>query len=183
DHPGVTFGVNIRDRANAEEDLSSFRSDLALVLDPVHLVDFEVLMAVPQVVHAVMRADHPLAGKSEIRLRDCLDYPHVVPTAAYAVRHIIEQALAGASSRLRPIIESDSFEFMRHYVEHENVIAFQIPAGLRLPRESGLIACPISTRDMAPGSLLLGQMRGRTLPIASAKFAQALVMAMRVFEE
>lgn len=179
EHPGVTFSVNIRDRAAAEDDLSSFRSDLALVLEPVHLVDFEVLMAVPQKIHAIMHAEHPLAKQSELRLRDCLDCPHVLPSQAYAVRHMLERAVAGTSRGLSPVLESDSFDFMRHYVAHENVVAFQIPVGLRLPRESGLVSRPISTKDLAPGSLLLGQMKGRTLPIASAKFAQDLVGFMR----
>lgn len=182
-HPGVTFSVNIRDRAAAEADLSSFRSDLALVLEPIHLVDFEVLMAVPQVVHVVMRVDHPLASQSEVRLRHCLDHPHILPTSAYAVRHMIEAALSGTSRRVNPVIESDSFDFMRHYVENENVLAFQIPIGLRLPRESGLVSRPIATRDLPPGSLILGQMRGRTLPIASAKFANAMIAALQRFAD
>ncbi|WP_119306948.1 LysR family transcriptional regulator [Cohaesibacter haloalkalitolerans] len=178
EHPGVTFSVNIRDRAAAERDLINFESDLALVLEPVHMVDFAVLSAIPQVVNAVMRKDHPLADHAEVRLRECLDYPHVMPTSAYAVRHMIERALAGTSRTLQPVIQSDSFDFMRHYVEFEDAISFQISIGLRLPADSGLISRPISTRDMPAGSLLLGQMKGRTLPIASARFAETLIVAM-----
>ncbi|MBT9385223.1 LysR family transcriptional regulator [Pseudooceanicola sp. CBS1P-1] len=178
-HPGVTFRVKIRDRAAAEEELTSFRSDLALVLEPVHLVDFEVLMAVPQVIHAVMRSAHPLAAEPELRLRQCLDFPYILPSSDYAVRDLMERALAGASRTLSPLIEADSFDFMRHYVAHEDVLSFQIPIGLRLGPDSGLISRPIATRDLAPAALLLGQMKGRTLPIASAKFAQDLGREMR----
>ncbi|MBX2854334.1 MAG: LysR family transcriptional regulator, partial [Rhodobacteraceae bacterium] len=35
-HPGVTFSVNVRDRSQAERDLASFSSDLALVFEPIH---------------------------------------------------------------------------------------------------------------------------------------------------
>ena len=55
EHPGVTFSINIRDRAQAEQDLASVSSDLALVFEPIHLVDFEVLFALPQNVQAVFR--------------------------------------------------------------------------------------------------------------------------------
>ena len=58
EHAGVTFSVNVRDREQAERDLSTFSSDLALVFEPVHLVDFEVLVALPQQVNVVMAADH-----------------------------------------------------------------------------------------------------------------------------
>lgn len=53
EHPGVTFSINIRDRAQAEQDLASITSDLALVFELIHLVDFEVLFALPQNVQAV----------------------------------------------------------------------------------------------------------------------------------
>lgn len=181
EHPGVTFSVKIRDRAAAEQDLITFQSDLALVLEPVHMVDFAVLSAVPQVVHVIMREGHPLARQSEIRLRQCLDYRHILPSSAYAVRNMMENALAGASRSLQPVVESDSFDFMRHYIEYEDALSFQIPVGLRLSETSGLTSRPISTRDMPAGSLLLGQMKGRTLPIASARFAQSLISAMEAF--
>ena len=183
EHPGVTFSVRIRDRAAAEEDLSTFRSDLALVLEPVHLVDFKILEAIPQSVHVIMRADHPLAHEPELRLRRCLDFPHVLPAREYAVRHMLERALSSSSRRLNPVIETDSFDFMRHYVEFEDALAFQIPIGLRLWRETGLVSRPISERDMTPGSLLLGQMRGRSLPVAPWKFALNLINALRAITE
>ncbi len=177
-HPGVTFSVMVRDRAAAERDLASFSSDLALVFEPVHLVDFEVLMAAPQVIHALMRTDHPLAAQPEVRLRDCLDHPHVLPSAEYGVRALLEQAAARGSRALRPVVESDSFDFMRHYVRHENAVAFQIPIGLRVYPADGLAVRPLSQRDVPAGSLLLGQMRGRTLPVASARFAQELTKVL-----
>ncbi len=47
DHPGVTFSVNVRDRAQAEQELAAYSSDLALVFEPIYLVDFEVVHADP----------------------------------------------------------------------------------------------------------------------------------------
>lgn len=173
-HPGVTFEVNVRDRAAAERDLSSFDSDLALVFEPIHMVDFEVLSETKQTIHAIMSEAHPLADVEELRLRDCLEYPHILPSKGYGVRALLEIAGKRISSPLKPVVESDSFDFMRHYAASENVIAFQIPIGLDVNAAKGTVFKPISTRDVPPGLLLLGQMRGRTLPVASAKFAQTL---------
>ena len=177
-HPGVTFEVKVRDRAAAERDLSAFDSDLALVFEPMHMVDFEVLAEARQTIHAIMRADHPLAARPELRLRDCLDYPHILPTKTYGVRALLELAVNNLSRDLDPVVESDSFDFMRHYVENEDVIAFQIPIGLSQAVARGTVFKPLSNRDLPSGALLLGQMRGRSLPVASAKFAQALAQGM-----
>ena len=176
EHPAVTFSVRVRDRAAAERELSTFSTDLALVFEPVYLADFEVIKAIPQPVCAVMAADHPLAGAPDLRLRDCLDVPHIVPSEEYGVRHLLELATHGRSRRLDPVVEADSFEMMRQYVLYERVVSFQIPIGL--PRRPAARRPRAPRRDIRPGLLLLGQMRGRTLPVASAKFALQLAAAL-----
>lgn len=170
-HPGVTFTVNVRDRARAEQELASYSSDLALVFEPVYLVDFQVIASIPQRVSVVMRADHPLARAPELRLRDCLDARHIAPSASYGVRHLLDFAARRGSRRVTPVVETESFELIRHYVLHEQVIGFQIPIGLSGLDDTRLVLRSISERDLPPGNLILGQMRGRTLPVASARFA------------
>lgn len=169
--PGVTFSVNVRDREQAEAELARFDSDLALVFEPVVLADFEVLHAVAQPVCAVFAADHPLANKRELRLRDCLDHPHIAPARKYGVRNLLDAAAKSIGRTVDPLVETESFELIRHYVLREKTVGFQIPVGLQADAQSGLAFAPISKRDMAPGRLLLGQMRGRVLSVATLKFA------------
>ncbi|MEO0679418.1 MAG: LysR family transcriptional regulator [Pseudomonadota bacterium] len=177
-HPGVTFSVNVRDRVQAERDLASFSSDLALVFEPVHLVEFEVLHALEQPVHAVFRRDGALARRSDLRLRDCLNHALALPAQAYGVRRLLELAATRRGRALTPAVESESFELIRHYVLHEDAVGFQIPIGLKLRPDDALDHRAVSSRDVAGGQLLLGQMKGRALPVASAKFAQQLALAL-----
>ncbi len=179
EHPRVTFGVNVRDRAEAEQELASYASDLALVFEPIYLVDFEVIQIVPQTVHAVMAANHPLAQKPELRLRDCLNTPHIAPPSRYGVRHLLDFAARKGSRQFSPVIESESFEMIRHYVLHEQMIGFQIPIGLRDPGDGSLAFRPIAARDIPAGNLILGQRRGRSLPVASARFALRVAAALK----
>lgn len=178
EHPGVRFTIRLRDRAQAERELSTFTSDLAMVFEPVYLVDFEVIKAAEQPVCAVMAQDHPLAGEPVLRLRDCLQRAHVVPTRDYGVRHLLDLATRGRSLGLDPVMEADSFELMRQYVLHERVLGFQIPIGLGPGLDPRLVVRPLDPRDIAAGLLLVGQMRGRTLPVATAKFAQQVSAAL-----
>lgn len=182
EHPGVTFSVRVRDRAQAEQALSRFEADLALVFEPVYLVEFEVLKAIAQPVCAVMAADHPLATRPDLRLWDCLAERHVVPAEGYGVRHLLELATHGRARRLSPVLESDSFELMRRYVLRERAIAFEIPIGLLPLNDPAMVVRPLPTRDIAAGLLLLGQMRGRALSVASAKFALQITAALEAAE-
>ncbi|WP_223423528.1 LysR family transcriptional regulator [Tateyamaria pelophila] len=177
-HPGVSFTVNVRDRTQAEQDLASFSSDLALVFEPVHLVDFEVLYALPQPVHAVFQRENAMARKPELRLHDCLAHKLVLPSAAYGVRHLLELAAARKGRSLAPIVETESFDLIRHYVTCEDAVGFQIPIGLSAEKQDTIAHRPLAERDVPVGRLLLGQKKGRTLPVASSKFGQQLVAAL-----
>lgn len=172
DHPGVTFSVQLRDRAAAEAALVDHSADLAIIFEPIRLSEVQILSAVRQKIHAVMDADHPLAGRETLRLRDCADYPIALPTAQFGVRALIDLALLRFSIRLRVVIESDNFDFLRRYPAQEQLITFQIPIGLPdSGRTEGIVSRPVDLRDIPEGRLYLCQLRGRTLPVAAAKFA------------
>ena len=179
EHPGVTFGVRVRDRAAAETALVDHSADIALIFEPVRLSEVQVLSSARQPIHAVMAADHPLAARASLRLRDCAQYPVGLPTAQYGVRHLIDLALVRSSVRLDVAMDSDNFEFLRHYPAQERLITFQIPIGL--PPDPGLdapVSRPIDQRDVPEGRLYLCQLRGRTLPVAAAKFAAQIGRAL-----
>ena len=175
EHPNVTFGVHLRDRAAAEQALADHSADIALVFEPVRMSDFQTLTTVRQPIHAVMSAAHPLAQNASLRLRECLRYPIALPATAYGVRYLLDASIARNSLKIleiRPAVESDSFEFLRRYVMSEDLITFQIPIGLP-PSTAGadLTSIPINSRDVPDGLLYMGQLRGRILPVATARFA------------
>lgn len=175
DHEAVTFDVLVRDRAAAEQALIDISADLALVFEPVRMSEFQILLTIRQPVHVVMRPDHPLAGNERIRLRDCLQFPVAMPTAPYGVRHLMELAVRRTSLTIDPVIESDSFDFLRHYTRTEDILSFQLPIGLPAgDGDEGIVHRPLDTRDVPEGYLYFGQLRNRTLPVAAARFAQQM---------
>lgn len=175
EHPAVTFSVVLRDRHAAEQALADHSVDIALVFEPNRLAEFQTLATVRQPICVVMAADHPLSAKKVVRLRDCADYPVGLPTHRFGVRRLIDVAQSRMSFRLAPVVESDSFEFLRNYPLWENLLTFQIPIGL--PPQDALRAGqlqhrPVDVRDVPEGVLHLGQLRGRILPVAAARFAE-----------
>jgi len=95
------------------------------------------------------------------------------------VRVLLETAARQSSGiKIDPLIESESFDFMRHYAAWEDMISFQFPIGLDLADDPKLVARPLSKRDVASGNLLLGQLRGRSLPVASARFMRQLTTVL-----
>ena len=179
EHPAVTFNVFLRDRAAAEQALIDMSADLALVFEPVRMAEFQVLLTIQQPVYVLMSAKHPLAKQKTIRLRDCLQFPMALPTASYGVRHLLEVAVRKTSLKIEPAVESDSFEFLRYHALAENMLAFQILIGVPENQGgSGLVGHPLDVRDVPPGVLYFGQLHGRTLPVAAARFAHQMMESM-----
>lgn len=180
-HPAVTFGVLLRDRAAAEQALVDMTADLALVFEPLRMAEFEVLQIIRQPIHVVMNAAHPLAGQDKLRLRDCLAYPVALPTQAYGVRHILDAAVRRTSLDMDVVVESDSFEFLRAHAQAEDILSFQIPIGVPTSQQApNFVSIPLDERDVPPGVLHFGQLKGRTLPVAAARFAHQLLEGFAV---
>jgi DNA-binding transcriptional LysR family regulator len=179
-HPAVTFSVLPRDREAAEEALIDYSCDLALVFEPLHLAEVQPLAEVRQRVYAVMPPGHALAGRSPLRLRDCMRHAYCLPTSRYGVRRLLDEASARKGEPLKPAVESDSFEFLRHHAAMEDMLTFQIPVGLpSRPGPGEPIGVPMDERDVPSGTLMLAQLRHRALPVASARFADQLLTALQ----
>lgn len=171
DHAGVTFSVLVRDRDAAERALRDYSADVAIVFEPVHLSHFHTVLTVRQPIRAVMSKHHPLASRKKLRLIECLAYPLAVPLSPYGVRNLLELAAARLKMKLQPAVQSDSFDYLRHAVVHDESIAFQLPIGLPpKPSAEGLAVVAIEERDLPLGHLHLAHLRERHLPIAAARF-------------
>lgn len=171
--PQVTFTVVVRDHVLGAAALSSFEADLALLLNPPPFADMRILLATEQPLCALFRADHPLAQPGSVRLRECFAFPVAMPDQTLAIRHLLDVARSRRQIAANMQIESGSFEFLRNYIMREQAVTFQILSGI--PQEdSRIYARPIDLRDVAPLQIVLGQLRGRALSVAAAKFADQL---------
>lgn len=184
-HPLVTFTVRVCAHAEALQIMMDYSADMVLVFNnqntrPPHEIAPTVTVRQPLV--AIMSASHPLAVSSQqVRLQDCVRYPLVLATKDFGGRQMVEQAIAQMHPRQAAVLETNSFEMMRGYVLHEHAIMFQVAISAMdmLYGNEALTFRPIDGRDIPPGYLTLSQLRGRVLPMASAKFHQQLAASLK----
>ena len=171
----VTFAVSVCDHATALHALTEFATDLVLIFRPPPHPDLLPLAALGQRLVALMPRSHPLAGRTPLRLRDCAAWPVALPDHSFGTRQMIDQALARSSVRLAPALETNSFELLRGFVRQGEAISLQIEIGAPTAEtDPDLLVRPLDDRDLLHGPLVLGQLRGRALPVATAKFAELL---------
>lgn len=177
--PDVTFSVSVLEHGAAAAALDSFAVDLVLVFDVLGVPDYEVRLAVPQPLTAIMASGHPLAGKTVVRLRECSAYPIVLPVEGFGGRRLLDRALVNKTYARAPVVESNSFEYLKAHVAMTDAVCFQVLIGAPdATGLSGLVARPIDPRDVNAGTLLLGQKRGRALPIAASRFVEQITKSL-----
>lgn len=168
--PDVTFDVRVADHERATEALVSYEVDIVLVFQPAPLAEFQQLAAFDQHLVALMPPDHPLAGQKTLRLRDCARHPVALSDRSTGGRQIIERFSERSGVAFDIALESNSFELLRQASAQAGLISFQIAVGAPAEDFPGLVVRPIDRRDAPAGTMVLGQLRGRTLPVACAAF-------------
>ena len=174
--PLVQFDVQVFDHERAMATLAAYEVDLVLVFRPPFLANFQPLMSLQQRLVALMRADHPLSRHKAIRLSDCVGYPVALAERSLGGRQLLVEVLARSNLRFDIVAESNSFEFLRGMALRDNAITFQIEIGA--VEGQGLVVRQIDNRDVPRADLVLGQLRGRNLPVPSAKFAEQLARVL-----
>jgi DNA-binding transcriptional LysR family regulator len=178
-HPKVLFDVRVVDRERVIAAFAAHEVELALIYRPEMWQSLRVIASIPQRVVAIVRSDHPLAGKKTLRLSECADYPLALPDRMQGSRRMLEEVATKRFLHLNMQAESNSFEMLRGLVLRCDMISFQLEIGA--PSHDlgrGLVSCPIDTRDVPTADLVLCQLRGRDLPVAAATFAEFLVKSM-----
>ncbi len=175
EHPAVTFEVRVCNRHEVEAELVSYAADIAIIFEPQIVGDFYCVIEVPQNIQLLFGAGHPFDGEKTVRLSDCANYPMALPTRANGIRHLLERAAVRHSVDLPMNIESDSQTLLLRSLREHDTITFQLPIGLEPLTAAGTVShCQLDTRDVPEGRLMVGHLKGRNLPVASARFLEQM---------
>ncbi len=178
-HPGVSFSVRIADRGEALKALMAFEAELAVVVFPKMSSDMLQLIMIAQPLVALMSKQHPLAKQSIIRLSQCLNYPLVLADASLGVGELLHPILVKRTNKAQITAETNSFELMRGLLQDNQSVGFQVAIGATDNFQDGtIISRCIDPRDVPTAPLICAQLRGRTLPVAAARFADQLTQQL-----
>jgi DNA-binding transcriptional LysR family regulator len=179
-HPKVVFDLKVMDHDRELAALAAYDVDLALIYRPAMLPTLRIIAKIPQRLVAIVRSDHPLAGKKTVRLSECSEYPAALPDRTLSGRQILDEVTTRRELRFNVMAESNSFEMLRGLVFRCNMISFQIEIGAPSgDLGMGLVSCPLDTRDVPTADLVLCQLRGRGLSVAATTFSETLSKSMR----
>lgn len=177
--PGVSFKVSQSFRGEVERSLIDHEADIGIVYEPMKLADFQTMYNVVQPVYCLMDKTHPLATKKSLRLYECAEFPLILTDKSWGVRNLLEQSAIRLGINLRCVIQSDARGFLINYEREAQQLSFDIP--INIPdnlAERNMVAIAINTLDVPEGFIFIGHLKGRTIPVASARFLEQVTTQM-----
>lgn len=170
--PGVDFSVSVADPEESEQALLNYDVDLAVLFSALPTESFDTIARVEQSVFAIMSPGHPLAERDQLRLSHCIEFPLALHDSSFSLGQLLEAQAHSSRISLHPVMKSNSFIFLQNYILNSNAVGFEIEIGLGEDVANSLIKKPIALKKTNKISVQLIQLRGRTLPVAAAKFAR-----------
>ena len=171
--PAVTFGVNLHERGEAELSLLDNSNDIAIVFEPIRLKELQLVYSGTQQVFCIMSEGHPLAGKKVLKIYDCLDYSLLLPKRPEGIRQVLDLAAEKMGVTLTPALESNSLDLLRLMSQDSEALSFSLAINHRLDlKKDRLVSVPLELHGIPAGTLVAGHLRGRSLPVAAARFLE-----------
>lgn len=177
-HPRVKLHVRVLQREALIAALLSGECDLGLAYNlPDHPRLFRVA-GFERRLGAVMAPDHPLAGRTSVRIADCAEYPLVIADRSMVLRGVIE-LLVPSTVDLSPVVETNSLELMKRLARHSPHVTFlNLAEVLEDLAEGKLVFASLQTKGGRQTVSLVHRVTGALDPVISV-VAQHIVTALR----
>jgi len=178
--PQVRFTVKIGTPQELQRDLLDETVDFILTHQAPQHHDALIVAEAGKSFCALMRQDHPLAHRTKLLIADCLTYPIVLAQEDLAARILVDDALGAAALTILPVLTTNMFEMMKHYVRLTDAISFQFHQPEPRPATlDGIVAKRLADPLLMQARLVLVTRRGRTLSAPAAAICRELATLLR----
>jgi DNA-binding transcriptional LysR family regulator len=175
-HPGVQFQVVSGVTHQLVQLLGQDEVELVLVHDPAPSDDLQVISRLHQPLCAMVRPDHPLAGRTSLRLAECQPYAVALGDHSFGSRRLLDAVMARSRIAMRPMIEASTVQLLKEFTRQTGAISFQFEIGtLQEKRRGELVSIPLVDAALGRSELVLAVREGRRLPSATLSFVELLV--------
>lgn len=174
-YPQMRISVIVVNPSELAEELRSGRPDFGILFVDRRHADVDVTVRFRTSIGAVMRPDHPLAGKRSLTLTQCAPYPVLMLHDRWLLDATMATEFTRSGARLAPRIISNSIDFMRQTILDGLGIGFFTPVGFTDEIRSGqLVHVPLAEAGLGDSEIgvLVPRVREMTAP---AKYAAAVI--------
>ncbi len=179
-HPGARFVLTLAQPSAVTQRVRDGLADLGVTFTLAIDTGVEILCSLPGPLTAVLRPDHPLAGRGTVTLEDLRPLPLALPSAGTTNRSLFDISCAAAGFAVDPVFVCDNPDARIRFVqEHPRAVTLLGRITLRRGAEDGgLVAVPLQGAAFSQRTLQVQAQAGRRLPAGVQRFADELVAVL-----
>jgi DNA-binding transcriptional LysR family regulator len=179
-HPGVTIALRTVDFDTVSPQLESGAIDLALSYGLGLGPSIERIVLMEQLPCAIVAADHPLARRRSVSLRQLARYPLVLADEPLSREHIVA-LFSAAGVEIAATLQAGTFEFLRGLVAngHGVAVVYSRPKSDRSYDGKKLVELAI-TDSLPAHPILLARLQGASLNRAARAFTDFMIASFGV---
>ncbi|MCV3209426.1 LysR family transcriptional regulator [Mesorhizobium sp. YC-39] len=169
ERPFTRFSVCVLAADDIAVQVAAGEIDLGFAFDLPETPNLTVAASMLSPCGAVVLPDHELASKAVLRLGDLRRFPLIMPPPGVMLRDHFDHACATAGLSLEPVLESNSFELLKHFALLDQGVAILNRIDVLHSHLSGAVSfIPIAELSRFTQRLsVVHRARGRLAPLPS----------------
>jgi len=175
-YSGIRFNLMAISPAAVSRRIADGEADIGMTFSLAPIRGTRIVRSWPAPILALMRADHPLAGRSSLRVSDICAYPLAIPERDTTIRQLLDITLAAEALPIEPALVSNYMGALRNFSRSGGGISLTSRLSVLLRyRMEGQVLVPIADPGMRVRRMELQTMAERTLPPAAQAFLDHLI--------
>jgi DNA-binding transcriptional LysR family regulator len=172
DHPGISFRISVATPLALAEQLVRDDIEVAMIYSPPVRAAIRIAAQTQKPTCLMVRADHPLAKKTSIKLAECAPYPLVMPEYGTRPRELYDEMLGKARIEPTWIVTTNSYEMLRSVARAGLGAAIVSDYLVARDKVRDIVLVPI--RDCPPAVVACCTRTGRELSVAASAFIHSV---------
>jgi DNA-binding transcriptional LysR family regulator len=171
-YPGISYRISVATPLALVEQLIRDDIEIAMVYNPPVRAAIQVVAQMQKPTCIMVRADHPLAKRTSVRLAECAPYPLVMPEYGTRARELYDEILGKAAINPSWVVSTTSYAMLRGLANAGLGAAIVSDYLVRPNRSPNVVFVPI--RDCPPMVITCCTRVGRELSVAATAFLDRL---------
>lgn len=153
-HPHITFRVIDASPADHAEEMRARRPDIALLFIDQRHRGYDVVARIRLRIGAIMRPDHPLAGRKEVTLTECAAFPVAMLSDPWILNATAEAEFTHSGAQFRSVVLTNSLPMTKEIMRAGIGLGFFTPAGFVEELQSGeLVHVPLAEAELSQSEI------------------------------
>jgi len=182
-HPHITYRIIDATPQEHGEEMRARRPDIAVLFIDRRYRGYDVIARIRLRLGAIMRPDHPLAGRNELTLTECAAFPVIMLSDPWILNATAETEFIHSGAQFRAVALTNSLAMTKEMMRAGLGIGFFTPTGFISELKSReLVHVPLAEPDLSSNEIGVLVHRERQSDSAVRALATELVEEFRNLE-